>query len=94
MIVYLYTLKKINQLKRYGYIHYVSKRMKYAIMYLDSHTTAQTLSSLERLHFVRSVDVSTRKEIETKDFSKILHEVKDLGKTENSPNSQGEVPCE
>lgn len=94
LIIYLYTLKKLNQLKRYGYIHYASKRMKYVIMYVDSADLDQTIDLLHRLHFVRSVEVSSRKEIETRDFSTILSEVVNVGKVVEDSKEQDDEACE
>ena len=46
IVVWVYTLRQIKNLKRYGYIHYVSNRMKYVLLYVDqeeAQTTAEKL---------------------------------------------------
>ena len=35
MIVYLHSLKHAKILRKYGNIHYISKRLKYAVVYCD-----------------------------------------------------------
>ena len=34
LVVWLYTLKPIKQLKKFGNIHYISKRLKYIYLYV------------------------------------------------------------
>ena len=35
LIVWVYTLKPLKQLRRYGLIHYVSRKMKYVVIYMN-----------------------------------------------------------
>lgn len=35
VIVYLYHLRQSKQLRRYGNLQYVSRKMKYALIYMD-----------------------------------------------------------
>ncbi|WP_025727989.1 DUF2129 domain-containing protein [Atopobacter phocae] len=74
LVIHLYTLKKINQLKRFGFVHYVSQRMKYVVLYVDDHYAQQTRQKLNKLHFVRSIEEEIP-EIITKDYSNVLEEV-------------------
>lgn len=76
LIVWLYTLKHSNVLKRYGYVHYLSQRLKYAVIYVDQDQTNRTIQQLEQLHFVRDVELSYRDEIDMT-FSNVL-ESKDV----------------
>lgn len=64
LIVWLYSLKQINQLKKHGTLHYVSKKMKYAVVYVEDDVTEAVQQKLERLHFVRSVEVSRLPDID------------------------------
>lgn len=64
LIVWLYSLKQINQLKKHGTLHYVSKKMKYAVVYIEDDMTELVQAKLERLHFVRSVEVSRLPDID------------------------------
>ena len=61
-VVWVYTLRQIKNLKRYGYIHYVSNRMKYVLLYVDLEEAQATAEKLNSLHFVRKVELSHRPE--------------------------------
>lgn len=76
LIVWLYSLKYFNKLKNYGLIHYVSKKMKYVIMYVDQDQVETCKRDLEELHFVRSVEKSPKKEIPL-DFSQVLPDLRE-----------------
>lgn len=64
LAIWVYSLKQIRQLRRYGMIYYVSKRMKYVVMYLDEKQLDSTVKSLNNLRFVKKVEVSPRKQID------------------------------
>lgn len=53
IIVYLYSLKQIRQLRKYGNIHYISKRMKYVLLYTAMSNVDTLLVQLNRLNFVK-----------------------------------------
>ena len=52
IIVWVYSLKQLKTLKRYGLVHFVSRKMKYVE------------EKLQTLHFVRQVERSYRPDIE------------------------------
>lgn len=64
IVVWVYTLRQIKNLKRYGYIHYVSNRMKYVVLYVDQAEVQATAEKLNSLHFVRKVELSHRPDID------------------------------
>lgn len=61
--IWVYSLKQIRQLRRYGMIYYVSKRMKYVVMYIDEKQLDSTVKTLNNLRFVKKVEVSPRQQI-------------------------------
>ncbi len=63
LIIWLYSQKYMNQLKPYGLIHYVSKKMNYVIMYVDKEQADEKIELLENLHFVRSIERSPKREL-------------------------------
>lgn len=65
LIVWMFNTKYLRVLRRYGYVHYVSKRMKYAVMYCDHEATGSIVSQLTKMRFVRSVEPSHLQEIRT-----------------------------
>lgn len=64
IIVWVYTLRQVKNLKRFGHIHYVSNRMKYLVLYVDKAEVEKTVERLEGLHYVRKVEISHRPEID------------------------------
>ncbi|MHC5267652.1 YlbG family protein [Enterococcus sp. LJL98] len=64
LIVWVYSLRQLKNLRRFGLIHFVSNKMKYVVLYINEEKVADTLEKIERLHFVRAVEVSYRPDIE------------------------------
>lgn len=79
LVVWLYTTKYVNKLKRYGLVHYVSKNMNYAIMYVNREEKEAIKNTIAKQHFVRKVEDSYRCEIPNT-FDGILDEVVALSK--------------
>lgn len=55
VVVYLFHLKNSRQLKRFGTIHYVSRRMKYVVLYMDQEAVSESLVKLKEMRFVKKV---------------------------------------
>ncbi|WP_414840341.1 YlbG family protein [Carnobacterium sp. TMP28] len=64
----------MKTLKRFGLIHYVSKRMKYVVIYVNRTELETTIRKLKELHFVRQVEPSYRPLINM-DFKEVLKKV-------------------
>ncbi|WP_261805774.1 YlbG family protein [Lapidilactobacillus luobeiensis] len=64
LAVWVYSLKQIRQLRHYGLVYYVSKRMKYVIIYVDQDQAERVTKSLEHLRFVRKVEPSYRRSLD------------------------------
>lgn len=64
IIIWLYSTKNIKPLRKHGYVHYVSRKMKYAILYVDQRETEQAMTALKGYHFVRDVELSYRDNID------------------------------
>jgi uncharacterized protein YlbG (UPF0298 family) len=58
MIVWLQSLKQVKMLRRFGNVHYVSKRYKYAVIYCDMEEIEFVMSRLKTLSFVKRVEPS------------------------------------
>ncbi|MCP0886459.1 YlbG family protein [Ligilactobacillus sp. WILCCON 0076] len=65
VFVYLYHLKQSKQLRRYGSIQYVSRKMKYVLIYMNQKEIDVNVKKLEQLRYVKEVIVSPRPEITT-----------------------------
>ncbi len=58
LIVWLHSTKPVKQLRRYGNVHYISRRMKYAVLYNDMEKVEDLIEKLKSLHFVKRVEPS------------------------------------
>ncbi|MGG5316164.1 YlbG family protein [Enterococcus sp. AZ072] len=64
IVVWVYSLKQLKTLKRYGLIHYVSRKMKYVVLYVNEEALEESEEKLQALHFVRQVERSYRPDVE------------------------------
>lgn len=64
-IVWFSDWKAARGLEKYGTVHYMSRRMNYAVMYLNADTAEETVRLLQRLPYVRKVERSYRNELKT-----------------------------
>ncbi|WP_373895917.1 YlbG family protein [Virgibacillus natechei] len=58
IIVWFQHVKNIKQLKRYGNLIYTSKKLKYAVIYVDQSELEMIEQKLLKLSFVSKVDRS------------------------------------
>ncbi|WP_050614665.1 YlbG family protein [Bacillus testis] len=65
IIVYLHTLKQVKMLRRFGNIHYVSKKLKYVVLYTNMADIDSTVEKLKSYSFIKKVDVSQKPFIKT-----------------------------
>lgn len=63
LIVWVYSLKQLKNLRRFGYVHYVSKKMKYVVLYVDDIDVETTVEKISKQFFVRRVEMSMRPDI-------------------------------
>ena len=64
IIVWVYSLKQLKTLKRYGLVHFVPRKMKYVVLSVNEETVEEVEEKLQTLHFVRQVERSYRPDIE------------------------------
>lgn len=65
IIIYLHSLKHAKLLRKYGNIHYISRRFKYVVLYCDMDQTSFIMSKLEHLPFVKKLEQSYRPFVKT-----------------------------
>lgn len=58
IIVWLHSLKHSKMLRKFGNIHYVSKRLKYVVLYNDMENTDSIVEKLNALPYVKRVEPS------------------------------------
>lgn len=71
LIVWIYSLKQLKTLKKFGLLHYVSRKMRYVVLYLNEETFEQTEDKIKNLYFVRNVERSYRPDIDMNFSEKI-----------------------
>lgn len=65
LIVYLHTLKQAKMLRKFGNIHYVSKKLKYVVLYTDMDGIEALKEKLGTYSFVKKVEVSYKPFLKT-----------------------------
>ncbi|MDY0396281.1 YlbG family protein [Virgibacillus halophilus] len=65
MIVWFHHMKNLKQLKKYGNLIYASKRMKYAVIYVDREDKAEIENKVLRYSFVSNVEWSHKPFVNT-----------------------------
>lgn len=65
LAVWLNSLKMARNLRRLGNVHYISQKMRYAILYVDESSVDQVVEKLNQYNFVKKVELSHRHELKT-----------------------------
>ncbi|MFQ3545864.1 DUF2129 domain-containing protein [Halobacillus rhizosphaerae] len=65
MVVYFQHMKNIRQIKKHGHLIHASKKLKYALVYVDQEELEEKMEKLERLPFVSRVIPSLKPEVRT-----------------------------
>lgn len=65
IIVFLHHLKQAKSLRKYGHVHYISRRMKYVVIYCNRDQTETVLQKLKKLSFVKDAVESYRPFLKT-----------------------------
>lgn len=68
LAIWVRSKKHLHDLRKLGYIHYVSKRSDYVIMYVDKDQVDHVLEELQQRSYVKEVKVSALDDMDT-DFS-------------------------
>ena len=71
LIVWVYSLRQLKNLRRFGTIHFVSNKMKYVVLYVNEEEVEEAMEKINRLHFVREIEQSYRPDIEMNFADKI-----------------------
>jgi uncharacterized protein YlbG (UPF0298 family) len=64
-IIWLHDSKPARNLEKYGSLHYISRKMNYAVIYVNADRAEETMKSIQRLPYVKKVERSYRSEIPT-----------------------------
>lgn len=63
LVVWLKTKRNVKRLMKYGFLHYVSKKMNYALLYVDNATLENTIKRLKKEKNVQAVEISKLKDL-------------------------------
>ena len=58
IIVWLFSLKQAKMLRRYGNVHYISKRLKYVVLYTNQSEAETLMEKINSHSFVKKVEPS------------------------------------
>lgn len=76
LIVWFKQMKNVKQLKRHGHLISVSRKLRYALIYVDQDQVKDKAAKLERLPFVKKVDLSYKPFISQQYDNAIVDEAK------------------
>lgn len=65
LIVWLHNLKLAKNLRKYGNIHYISKRLKYVVLYCNMDECETVMNKIKNLTYVKRVEPSYRPFLKT-----------------------------
>ncbi len=65
LIVYINHLKQAKSLRKFGHVHYISKKQKYVVLYCNQDDIEAAKQKMNKLPFVRQVLESYRPFIKT-----------------------------
>ncbi|SHF48993.1 YlbG family protein [Ornithinibacillus halophilus] len=65
LIIWFQHMKNIKQIKRFGHLIYVSRRLKYAVIYVEQTKVEEVETKLLKYSFVSKIDRSYKSEIRT-----------------------------
>ncbi|KJB85472.1 hypothetical protein AZ66_24415 [Paenibacillus sp. E194] len=68
-IIWVNDVKAARNLDKYGTLHYVSKKMQYAVLYVNAEKAEEAVKNVKRLNYVKKIERSYRNEIKT-EYSK------------------------
>ncbi|MGV3240634.1 YlbG family protein [Streptococcus hyovaginalis] len=57
-IVWLFSLKQAKMLRRYGNVHFISKRLKYVVLYTNQSDVDGIMEKINAHSFVKKVEPS------------------------------------
>lgn len=64
-IVWLSDSRQARGLERYALVHYVSHKMRYAVVYVNADRAEQAVEAIQKLTYVKRVERSYRSELRT-----------------------------
>ena len=63
LIIGISNKRNVKRLMKFGLLHYVSSKMNYALLYVDSKNLEQTIGRIRKENYVSSIEVSQLKDL-------------------------------
>lgn len=63
LIVRVSNKRNVKRLMKFGLLHYVSSKMSYALLYVDSKNLEQTMERIRKENYVSTVEISHLKDL-------------------------------
>lgn len=63
LIIWLHSKRNVKRLMNFGVLHYVSKKMNYAIIYVATNNLEKILERLKKENYIKSVEVSQMRDL-------------------------------
>lgn len=76
LIVWFRHRRNLSQIRRFGHLVYASRKMRYAVLYVNNEDVDTVEEELKKFSFVIKVDRSVKKLIRTNYDKKEIKEVK------------------
>ncbi|MCE5167925.1 YlbG family protein [Paenibacillus profundus] len=70
-IIWVSDVKAARNLEKYGALHYISRKMLYAVLYVNADRAEDTLKNVRRLNYVKKIERSYRNELKTEYSSEV-----------------------
>lgn len=65
LIAYVHSVKQAKALRKYGNVQYVSRELKYVVLYCNQDGIEKTMERIQSLPFVKKILLSYRPELKT-----------------------------
>lgn len=75
LIVRVSNKRNVKRLMKFGVLHYVSKKMSYVILYVDTHNVDSIIERIQKENYVSSVEKSQLKDLPIT-YDGVLEELK------------------
>ena len=63
VVVWLNSKRHVKRLMNFGVLHYVSSKMDYALLYVDTKDIGRTIDRLNKENYVKKVEVSLLRDL-------------------------------
>ncbi|UHA74048.1 YlbG family protein [Paenibacillus sp. 481] len=78
-IIWVSDVKAARNLDKYGSLHYISRKMHYAVLYVNAERAEEVQKNIKRLPYVKKIERSLRNEIKTEYSNEIQDKTRFYG---------------